>query len=384
MEADPQGSYSNMANLTYSNYRIAAVATSVPDQLRYTQDFAEKYGQDVVEKIIKNVGVVQGYISNERITASDLCEHAANTIINELKVDRNSIDVLLFVSQTPDYIAPSTACVLQARLGLSIECLAYDINLACSGFVYGISAALSYLSNSGINRVLLLCGDTVSKHCSPDDRGLVMLSYDAGSAILIDKDREEVDQALIKLRTIGEGYRSLIVPYGGYRHRIGSTERYLREQDISRSDYDGYMNGADVFRFSITEVPKLVKDFKEIFQIKFELIDRYILHQANIFIMKNIAKRVGIVESKMPVSIDRYGNTGAATIPLTISDFYANDSDVEISETILVCGFGIGLSLGVGVLKMKNTRVFKVRNCSDYFHDNIENLHNETKSLVNF
>ena len=372
-----------MANLTFAHYRVAALASSVPQHLRSSHDFADKYGQDVVDKIIKNVGVEQGYVADERTTTSDLCEHAANTIFEELGIARDSIDALLFVSQTPDYVAPSTACVLQMRLGLSVDCLAYDINLACSGFVYGLSAALSYLSNVGVKRVLLLCGDTVSKHCSPDDRGLVMLSYDAGSAMLIDKDPDSSDQAFFKLRTVGEGYRSLIVPYGGYRHRIGSAERTLREPEVLRNDYDGYMNGADVFRFSITEVPKLVKDFKSDFGIDYDAVDRHILHQANIFIMKNIAKRVGIVEGKMPVSIDRYGNTGAATIPLTICDHYARDADALVNETVSVCGFGIGLSLGVGVLTLKDTRVFKVRSCDRFFDDNIDNLHNETRSLVN-
>ena len=372
-----------MANLTFSNYRVSAIASSVPKRLRTTNDFTEKYGQEVVDKIVKNVGVVQGYLTDENTTTSDLCEHAALTIINELGIDRESIDALLFVSQTPDYVAPSTACVLQARLRLSHECLAFDINLACSGFVYGITTALSLLSNVGVNRILLLCGDTVSKHCSPEDRGLVMLSYDAGSAILIDKDHERGDSAFFKLRTKGDGYRALIVPYGGYRHRIGSFERIPREPDVARNDYDGYMNGADVFRFSITEVPKLIKDFKTDFAIDFAAIDRHILHQANIFIMKNIAKRVGIPESKMPVSIDRYGNTGAATIPLTINDFYAREADVEVTETVTVCGFGIGLSLGVGQLTLRNTRVLRVRTCESFFADDIDNLHAETRSLVN-
>ncbi len=372
-----------MPNLTFSNYRIVAIASSVPAHLRKTQHFAEKYGQDVIDKFIKNVGVVQGYVADESTTTSDLCEHAANTIIEKVGIEPNSIDALLFVSQTPDYVAPSTACVLQMRLGLSVDCLAFDINLACSGFVYGLSAALSYLSNIGIKRVLLLCGDTVSKHCSPEDRGLVMLSYDAGTAVLIDKDMESTDQAYFKLRTIGKGYRSLIVPYGGYRHRIGSLERTLREPDVVRNDYDGYMNGADVFKFSITEVPKLIKDFRNHFNIDYEQVDCHILHQANAFIMKNIAKRVGIVESKMPASIDRYGNTGAATIPLTVCDHYARDGDATIHEKISACGFGIGLSLGVAVLALQGTRVFMVRSCESVFEDDIDNLHNEPRSLVN-
>lgn len=371
-----------MANLSFDSYRIAAIATSVPSQIRSTNDFKEKYGQEVVDKIIKNVGVAQGHLTDQNTTTSDLCEHAANTIFTELGIPRDSVDILLFVSQTPDYIAPSTACVLQARLGLSIECMAYDINLACSGFVYGITAALSYLSNPCINRVLVLCGDTVSKHCSPEDRGLAMLSYDAGSAILIDKNKDSTDKAFFKLQTIGAGYRNLIVPYGGYRHRIGSAERIMREADVVRNDYDGYMNGSEVFRFSITEVPKLVKSFKSEFNINYDDIDRHILHQANLFIMRNIAKRTGVSADKMPISLDRYGNTGAATIPLTISDFYARNEDVNVSERISVCGFGIGLSLGVGVLNLDRTRIFSIRICNSYFDDNINNLHNETTSLV--
>lgn len=382
MEEDHQERSFEMANLTFTNYRISAIATSVPQHLRKTQDFEGRYGQEVVDKITKNVGIVQGYVTDEKMTTSDLCAHAANTIINGSDISRDSIDVLLFVSQTPDYTAPSTACVLQFRLGLSHECMAYDINLACSGFVYGVSAALSYLSNSGVKRVLLLCGDTVSKHCSPEDRGLAMLSCDAGSALLIEKDENATDQAFFKLRTMGEGYRSLIVPFGGYRNRMGSSKRSLREPDVLRNDYDGYMNGADVFRFSISEVPKLVKDFKSVFGIDYDLIDRHFLHQANLFIMKNIAKRTGIADSKMPVSIDRYGNTGAATIPLTINDCYAREADSVVSENISVCGFGIGLSLGTGTLSLKSTKVYKIQTCLDFFKDNIENLHNETNTLV--
>ena len=218
-----------MANLEFDNYKISAIATSVPKEVRKTEDLSDVYGQEIVDKIIKNVGVLQGHITDKKTTTSDLCEHAANTIFQDLKIDRNSIDVLLFVSQTPDYIAPSTACVLQHRLNLSNECIAYDINLACSAYVYGLSAALSYLSNININRVLLLCGDTVSKHCSQSDRQLALLSYDAGTATLIDKDVKSKNSSFFKLKTIGSGYRKLIVPYGGYRHFYGSTDQKERE-----------------------------------------------------------------------------------------------------------------------------------------------------------
>jgi len=372
-----------MANLEFSNYKIRAIATSVPNNIRTTDSLQSEFGKDLVEKIKKNVGVLQGHLADENTTTSDLCEHAANTIINNLNIDRSSIDVLLFVSQTPDYIAPSTGCVLQHRLSLSNDCLAYDINLACSAFVYGLTAVLSYLNQPKINRVLLLCGDTVSKHCSPLDRQLALLSYDAGSAILIDKDLGNPKEGLFTLKTIGSGYRNLIVPYGGYRHRTGNQSRYEREPGVVRNDYDGYMNGPEVFKFSISEVPKMIKEFKSFYKINFDEINRHFLHQANIFIIQNISKRIGIDFNNVPISIDRYGNTGATTIPLTICDFYSKSKEVLISEKISVCGFGIGLSLGVGVIELEDTIIFPIICCENFFNDNIDNLHNETSKMVN-
>jgi len=372
-----------MADLNYDKFIVRAISASVPPRIRRTEEFVEQLGLEGVEKFIKNVGVKQGHISDKNMTTSDLCVHSANKIINELNIERNSIDVLLFVSQTPDYIAPSTACVIHSRLALSENCLSYDINLACSGFVYGISAALSYISNLEINRVMFLCGDTVSKHCSPQDKSLTMLSYDAGSATLIERSINSESNGTFKLKTIGNGYRSLIVPFGGYKHKFGSFERTYREEGVYRNDYDAYMNGADVFKFSITEVPKLIKEFYIKNNFDATSFSRCFLHQANLFIMKNIAKRIGIKEADLPISIDRFGNTGAASIPLTICDYYAKNLANTVSERIIFCGFGIGLSLGVGMIDFKNTVILPVSICSESFSDNIENLHNETSPFIN-
>lgn len=371
-----------MANIKFGNYKILGMSASVPKRIRESREFDDVIGKEAVDKFIQSVGVIRGHVADEKTTASDLCEHAANKLLESLSIKRDSIDVLLFVSQTPDYVAPSTACVLQYRLGLSDECLAFDINLACSGFVYGMSVALGYLQGEGINRVLLLCGDTVSKHCSPQDRGLMMLASDAGTATIIEKEINTETIAQFKLKTIGKTYRSLIVPYGGYRHRFGNVERYEREPGIIRNDYDGYMNGADVFKFSISEVPKLIKEFYSDHNIDTNTINSYFMHQANLFIMKNIAKRIKISEEQMPVSIDRYGNTGAATIPLTICDYYSRNNFDTVTSKVLICGFGIGLSLGVGIIEMNNTKILPITTCETYFDDNIDNLHNETKSFI--
>jgi 3-oxoacyl-[acyl-carrier-protein] synthase-3 len=209
-----------------------------------------------------------------------------------------------------------------------------------------------------------------------------MLSADAGSAILLEKSRNSKSVASFLLRTIGSRFRSLIVPYGGYRHRSGNSERTFREEGVFRNDYDGFMNGADVFKFSISEVPKLVKDFYLENKLNSESFDRCFLHQANLFIIKNIGKRIGVNPEDLPISIDRYGNTGAATIPLTICDFYSRNEAAIVSEKILVCGFGIGLSLGVGFFDLEKTMILPISICNESYEDNIDNLHLEVFDFV--
>lgn len=367
-----------MAFLKHSNCRITAISCSVPPILRKTEDFKDWLGIENVEKIKKNVGIKEGYIAPADMTTSDLCYDAAIKLIEKTSVESDQIDALIFVSQTPDYIAPSTACVLQHRLGLTDGCLAFDINLACSGYIYGLNVAMSLIGDSKLKKILLLAGDTVSKHCSPKDKTLTVLSTDAGTATLIEYE-ENCNNSLFCLRTMGAGFRNLIVPFGGYRHRTGITERVEREPDVFRSDYDGYMNGAEVFKFSITQVPKMIKEFKSFYNIP--EFSAHFLHQANSFIITNIAKRIGAPSETVPLSIDRYGNTGAATVPLTICDALSNSNDLNLSES-LICGFGIGLSLGAACVDLRNTIALPISTNYETFDDDLSNLHAETKSFV--
>jgi len=368
-----------MAFLNFNNMVVRGVACSVPKQIRYSSEFEHWLGKDGVDKFIENVGVVSGHVTSSEQTAADLCFDAANRLLNELEIDRGAIDILLFVTQTPDYIAPSSACVLQHRLGLSESCGAYDINLACSGYVYGLSSAMGYLS-CGSKKVLLLAGDTVSKHCSPEDRALTMLSTDAGTATLIEYG--ESDDSMFHLKTLGKGFKSLIVPSGGYKHRVGTLKRTDRGGGTCRNDYDGYMNGADVFRFSISEVPKMYNEYIMHFGDSAIEFDTLFMHQANLFIIKHISKRLKVNMSSVPVSMDRYGNTGAASIPTTICDFYASDEPQLIDETVGVCGFGIGLSLGFGKVHLKQCTVLPIKTTDVTFDDEIGNIDSETLGFL--
>lgn len=373
-----------MAHGILKNCKVSGIACAVPPFIKKADDYNDIIGKDAVAKFIDTVGMSQGHVCDGRIMTSDLCFAAAEKLIAEITIDKNSIDALILVTQTPDYIAPSTACVLQYRLGLQQECMAYDINLACSGYVYGLVTAMSYLQTGGIKKVLLLAGDVVSYHCAPVDRGLMILSCDAGSATLIEFD-ENAPDTFFMLGTIGSGYKSLIVPYGGYKHRFGNQQRTEREPGVIRSDYDGYMDGAEVFKFSIMEVPKLFKKFFELFHYTEESFDMVFLHQANLFIMKNIIKRLKIPHYKMAISIDRFGNTGAATIPLTICDYYNNDGKAVAhrKQHVALSGYGIGLSLGVMSLTIDPAVCLPIFQTDQTFDDEIDNLHDNITSFVN-
>ncbi len=329
------------------NVVIKGIAAAVPDTIITSETYVDKIGKDAVQKFVDTVGIKQRHVGDGEITTADLCTVAANALFQKFHVERNSIDAVLFVTQTPDYIAPSTACILQHRLGLSTECLAYDINLCCSGYVYGLHAAMAQMQSGYIKRLLLLVGDTASYTVSPEDSGVMMLFGDAGTATLLETSTDKAElQTPFYLKTFGEGFRNLMIPYGGYRRFAGSHERRQRKDGTIRSDYDCYMNGPEVFKFSITEVPKAIRSFYEYTQMNGESFDLAVFHQANQFIIKNIAKRMKLPAEKLAFSMDEYGNTGSATIPLTLCKRYGEDNDAE-RKTVLIAGFGIGLSLGV-------------------------------------
>ena len=262
--------------------------------------------------------------------------------------------------------------------------MAFDVNLACSGYVYGLVNAMAHMQGQGLKKILLLAGDAASYHCSPQDRGLMMLSGDAGTATLIESSSGAPDVYYI-LNTIGSGFKNLIVPCGGYKHRFGDQARTEREPGIIRSDYDGYMDGAEVFKFAIMEVPKLFRRFDELHGCNETSFDRLFLHQANLFIMKNITKRLKIAPEKMAVSIDRYANTGAATIPLTMCDYYSRQprDGTQRLERAALAGFGIGLSLGVLSLSIDPAVCLPIFETDLTFDDQIDSLHQTRRSFVN-
>ena len=329
---------------------IRGISVAVPDNWVENEAFVGRFGAENVEKFAKMTGVQRRCVTRPGQTASDLAFDAAQNLLAKLGWERSGIDGLILVSQCPDYPIPSTACVLQHRLGLGKDCLAFDVNLGCSGFVYGLFIAASMCRKNGVRRLLLCGGDTSNKFVSPLDRSAAMLFGEAGFAAALEFD-ESAPFWHYLFRTDGSGFRHIITPSsaypnGWYRH-IGSNPE-LREfgDGIWRGDHHLIMNGTEVFNFTISEVPASIKQLMAQAGRTPETTDWLVLHQANLFILKNIAKMTKIPMTKVPVSMDRYGNTSVTSIPLTLCDALAGKSGLGV-QRIVMSGFGVGLSWGV-------------------------------------
>lgn len=330
------------------NVKISAVCCAVPDSSLEAKDFYEDLGKDSVDRFVKDAGVKRKFYSKKQKTiTSDLCLAAAEKIFTEKSIDRNSIDALIFITQSPDYPDPTTSSTLQYRLGLSEECMAYDVNLGCSGYVYGLHLAASKLQSGYLKRVLLLIGDVHSDN--PKHKNLnTFLFGDCGCATIIDYE-EGAPGFRFALQTIGSGFKALGAVKG------------LRYEFVDNPDFDPEINmdGLAIFTFSITRVPKLFKKFLETFNTNTDEYDTILLHQANKSMLEVIAKKLKVDISKVPLSLEWYGNTSGASIPNAMCYHYGENNSNE-NIKIIMSGFGIGLSLGVADAYIRPSDIFSI------------------------
>ena len=357
-----------MINSKFVNIKISAIATAVPKNKEILNEkYNDVFGEKNVAKFSKTTGIYERHISLEEQTASDLAYVAAEKILQDRDIDRSKIGICIFVIQTPDYRLPGTASVLHKRLGLSKDCIAFDINLGCSGWVYGLQVICSLLQSVPSQYGLLLVGDSPNKVIAPKDHTLAMLFGDSGAATLFEKNNAAVP-ICTACRTDGNGFKAIIIPSGAYRNRFASQERTIQADGIERSDFDECMDGMEVFSFSITEVPELITQFTETYKLDINSFDCYAFHQANIYILKQLTKKLKLEQKKMPISIDRYGNNSASSIPLTLCDYYGN-TDSKITKRILACGFGVGLSWGVSAFTIDTQDIYPIIETDDYYKE---------------
>jgi 3-oxoacyl-[acyl-carrier-protein] synthase III len=350
----------------FDNFAISGIAVAAPENLLTVDSFNESFGSEVVANISGMTGIKSFRRTLPSQTAGDLGFIAASSLIKELNFNPEEIGILIYVTQKPDYRVPSTAFLLHHRLGLRNTGLCFDLNLACSGFIFGLHTIMSLLKNSDQKHALLITGDTTTKTISPVDRTMMMLFGDSGTATIISRSENE-NRSFSALRTDGNRFNAIITPSGAFRNRNRSHERVEWSDGISRSDYDTHMKGMDVFGFSISDVPKLMKEFMDELGTNSETYDYFVLHQPNLYMLKKISNKIKISEKQLLVSIDRYGNNSSSSIPLVLADHFGTEKAGEIRT--LMCGFGSGLSWGCFDITIDTKIILPVLLSSEYYQE---------------
>jgi len=346
-----------MALLTYHGIGIAAIAAAVPRRIIKNYEYTEHFPAEEVKDVVDKIGIFERRFADEKTCSSDLCFAAAEKLIEETKIDRSEIDLLVFLSQTPDYRMPATSIILQDRLGLSSTTIAFDVSLGCSAFIYGLSIVYGFMQQPGIRKALILDGETRSKVYSPKDRRTAFLFGDAGSATLIEKE-EKYGTSYFSLNSDGSREDLIKINAGGYRNPSSVEtvqEKVVDEFGNIRSDENGYMNGSDVFNFVIKEIPK---DFKAIFEyakLDSNQIDYFVFHQANNFINSYLAKKLKLDSEKLPSTIEKFGNTSSVSVPLTIVSELNNKLNEK--NTLFLSAFGVGMTWASSILTFNGCKI---------------------------
>ena len=317
---------------------ILGISGSVPREILHLETLAEKFGESEVKRIIASTGINSVRVASANTSCADLCFVAAKNLLTKLDISAKSIDAIVFISQTSEFIAPATSAILQNRLDLSKEVVAFDINYGCSGYIYGLYQA-ALLINSGCRRVLLCAGDVITPLLNDEDRQLRMVLGDAGSATIIEKGMHEFD---FNIKTDGSGAQHIIA-------KRMSPKVLIPEYF--------YMNGAKIMEFALREVPSMIEEILEAKKWVRDDVDTFALHQPNRFMLDYIRKKSKLPKDAVISSVEMYGNTGPASIPLVLSEHYSRKSSLE---KVVMCGFGVGLSWGAIGLSLQDTALLPV------------------------
>jgi 3-oxoacyl-[acyl-carrier-protein] synthase-3 len=333
-----------MAILQIQNVKIKAIAAAVPDQVFHNKDY-EWISLKEREILMETTGIRERRFTKSGICTSDMGIFAADKLISELEWNKNEIELLVFISQSRDFVLPNTACLIQSRLGLSKNCMAFDIPLGCSGYVYGLSVAASLLSHGNIKNALLIAGDVASYDLSYTDKSAYPLFGDAVSVTALEYTGNNEDVFVFNLQTDGSGYEAIIIPDGGNRNNI--TEESLKqiqyEEGIIRTRRNIFLDGMKIFEFTLREVAKNIKQLLAFLNKTTNDYDYFIFHQANLIMNETVRKQLKLTEDKVPYSLENFGNTSSASIPLTIVTQLNQKANTENLNYIFT-GFGVGLS----------------------------------------
>lgn len=320
---------------------IKAISYYLPDSVLSNEDLVKEFPEWTVDKIAGKVGVSKRHISGPE-TATDMALKAAERLFAEYSIDKGEIDFVILCTQSPDYFLPSSACVIQKRLGLSTSCGAFDYNLGCSGYVYGLAVAKGLVLAGIANNVLLLTSETYTKHIHPKDKGNRTIFGDGASATLISTfGFAEIGN--FSLGTDGNGAENLIVKTGGLRCKLPKNDLHYDEKGNPVSSDYLYMNGSAIFEFTCEAVPPLVSDILLKNDIKDENVNLYVFHQANKYMINYLRKLLDIDKDRFYIYLSEVGNTVSSTIPIALCEAKREN---RLKGNVIIAGFGVGYSWG--------------------------------------
>lgn len=328
---------------------IKAISYYLPERVVTNEEFVKEFPEWSVDKVAQKVGVDTRHLAAPDETAGDMAEKAAHRLFEEYQIDPKSIDFLMLCTQSPDYFLPSTACILQDRLGIPTSAGAFDYNLGCSGCIYGMAMAKGLISAGIAKNVLLLTAETYTKYLHPQDKSNRSIFGDGAAACIISTEGfAEIGEFV--LGTDGSGANNLIVKTGAARHKK-ATGQFV-EDDEGHVWYDDYlyMNGGAIFNFTLDAVPEMLKDILEKNNLQKDEIDYYVFHQANKFMLNTIRKVCVLPKDKFYVNLSSTGNTVSSTVFIGLKDFISN-SVIKAGDKVMVTGFGVGLSWGGTILR---------------------------------
>lgn len=328
---------------------IKGISYFLPEEVLTNEDLSNIFPEWNVEKISSKVGISKRFVSSSNQTALDMAESAAQKLFGENNIDKSSIDFILYCTQSPDYFLPTSACILQDRLGLATECGALDFNLGCSGYVYGLALAKGLISSGVARNILFVTSETYSKYLHPQDKRNRSIFGDAASATLISTDGF-AEILNFDLGTDGSGAENLIVKTGAAKNKEKAEDLLIDEhQDPHSSDYL-FMEGSEIFTFTLQRVPELVNNVLETNNLKKEDINLYVFHQANKYMLEHLRKKLKIAPEQFYIYMENVGNTVSSTIPIALCEA---SKEKKLFGNIVLAGFGVGYSWGGTVLKYR-------------------------------
>lgn len=328
---------------------IKAISYYLPEKVITNAELIKEFPEWSVDKVAQKVGVDFRHLASKNETAGDMAEKAARKLFDEYQIDPKSIDFLMLCTQSPDYFLPSTACILQDRLGIPTSAGAFDYNLGCSGCIYGMAIANGLIAAGIAKNVLMLTAETYNKYLHPSDKSNRSIFGDGAAACLISTEGfAEIGE--FSLGTDGSGANNLIVKTGASRNKV-ATGKYIEDEEghIWYDDYF-YMNGGAIFNFTLDTVPAMMKEILEKNKMTKDDVDYYVFHQANKYMLNTIRKVCVLPKNKFYVNLSETGNTVSSTVLIGLKECI-NDETVKAGMKVMISGFGVGLSWGGTILK---------------------------------